>query len=196
MQHGEVSTGQVLRSKRGRQTAMDMVRSLGLMAIVIGALLMITPARKLIFAGNNGSAGTPITDTQQLTEWRQLTGHPAMLPPVPAGWRINAATMSGSTVAKAHLHVGWVTPQQQYVGVDEGYLPARRLLAAAIGGGSRAAGTVGIGGRQWAVRSDRRGDVAYVLRQGKLGVVVAGSVGRTELQHLAGQLRPATGSTA
>lgn len=195
MQHGGVSTGQVVRPKRGRETAMDLVRSLGLMFIVILVLLLVTPARTLIFPGGGGSQSPPISDAQQLTEWHDLTGRAALLPPVPASWRINAATMSGTRPTKARLHIGWVTSGQQYVGVDQGFVAPRRLLVGAIGAGSHRAAPTTIAGLPWTTRIDTHGDPAYLRTTGRFSVVVTGTIPPASLQRLAADLRPAPNQT-
>lgn len=191
MQHGPVSSEPVVRSRRGRSTALDMVRSLGLMFVVILVLLLITPARTLIFPGGDGNSAAAVSDGEQLSEWQHLTGRAALLPPVPAGWRINAATMSGTSPDRAHLHIGWVTPAQQYVGVDEGFGRPRKVLAAAIGPGSRAAPVTVIAGRHWTTRIDVHGDAAYLLSTGRFSVVVTGTLTPAGLQRLAASLAPA-----
>jgi len=183
-----------VRPKRGRQTALDMARSLGLMFVVILVLLLVTPARKLIFPGGNGSAAPPVGDSEQLAEWHQLTGRLALLPAVPASWRINAATMSGTRPDRAHLHVGWVTPEQQYVGVDQGFLSRKKFVSAALGAGSRPAAPTTIAGRAWDTRIDRHGDPAYLLTTGRFTVAVTGTLPPAALQRIAAGLKPAASS--
>lgn len=183
----------MVRPKRGRQTALDMVRSLGLMFVVILVLLLVTPARTLIFPSSGGGEDQAVSDSEQLAEWHQLTGRAALLPPVPVSWRINAATMTGTSVRQARLHVGWATPQNGYVGVDQGFVHARKLIKGALGGGSHPAAPTTIGGRQWSTRVDVHGDPAYLLTTGRFSVIVTGTIGPAALQRLAAELHP-TGS--
>lgn len=182
----------VVRNKRGRQTALDMVRSIGLILVVIFVLLMVTPARQLIFPSSNSGGDHPrVTDGQQLTEWRDLTGHAALLPAIPAGWRMNAATMTGDSRPKATLHIGWQTAANGYVGVQQGYPGVRRLLAADALVAARPEGSVQIAGQPWSAYRDNEGDLAYArsLPDGRT-IVVAGSGGVSDLQALVTSLHP------
>jgi hypothetical protein len=167
---------------------LDMVRSMGLMLIVIFALLFATSARKLIEP--TGSDVQPaVSDGQQLLEWRNLTGSPAVLPAVPSGWQINAALMRGTSKSAAELHVGWVSPQQGYVGVDQGLLPAKKVVAFAVGSGAAPSGSAPIDGATWSTWHDSRGETFYVRTEGAKTVVVDGSLPATQLQGFVASLR-------
>lgn len=166
-----------------------MVRSLGLMLIVIFAILWFTSSRRLIQPSVE-PVRSGVTDTQQLLEWHGLTGRPALLPTVPSGWRINAATMTGRRPALAELHVGWVSPDQGYLGVDQGLLPVKRVVATAVGAGSRQVGTARIAGSPWQTWRDRRGETFFVETVQSATVVVAGSLPADQLAGFAAGLTP------
>ncbi len=190
---GASPAAQVVRPKRGRQTGLDMVRSLGLMLIVVFVVLFATPARELIWPSSAPPAAR-VDDSQQLTEWQDLTGQAALLPTVPDGWRMNAATMTGTARDKAELHLGWVSPQSGYLGVDQGFLPTRKVVSAAVGTGSVATGSAVIGGATWTTYRDAHGETFYVRTANGLTVVVAGSLPTEQLQSFATLLRPPAGA--
>jgi len=123
----------------------------------------VTSARKLIFPSSDGGPA-PVTATEQLAEWQDLTGQPALVPTMPGGWHINAAAMSGESPAKAHLHIGWISGDQ-YFGVDQSRLPASRLARIVLGAGSARTGTATVNGQTWATWSDSHDDTV-LLRTG------------------------------
>lgn len=93
------------KRKRGRETALDMVRSLGLVVLVI------VPVWLLARAPSSDEAEMRVVDPAQAVEAfsRDAPGVPVPgeLPP---GWRATSATYDGP----GRVRVGWVTPDGEY----------------------------------------------------------------------------------
>ena len=185
---------QIVQPRGARKTMLDMARSMGLMLAVIFVLLVVTSARKLIFPSSDNSQA-PITATEQLAEWHQLTGRPAVLPVVPGGWHINAATMSGDARPHAHLHVGWVTGQQ-YFGLDQSLLPASRLTRLVLGPGSAVTGTATVGGEPWTTYRDSHGDTVLERTRSGVTVLVVSTLPAAEVDRVTATLRQAPSSSS
>src|SRR5579872_3678647 len=114
-------------STRGRQNLPDMVRSLGLMAIVVAAVLLLA-GRALIFPGS--ARMPPVGYTDDVAGFRTLAGVPALAPAgLPASWRANAASLSQPRAGVVQLHVGWAVPGSAYAGLDEATGPESAVIA-------------------------------------------------------------------
>src|SRR3954454_5972116 len=86
------SRAAVVKPRRPRQTFADMARSLGLMAVVIAGLLLLGPARTLVFPG--GSERGPVDYTEPVNALEQVTPHALVPVGLPADWRANAAAFT------------------------------------------------------------------------------------------------------
>ena len=178
---------EALRPERPTKTFSDMGRSLGLMAVVIAVLLLIGPARTLVFPG--GATMQPVDYTHQVTAFKNVVGIVLAPTALPAGWRANAASFD-STRGRARLHIGFATPGSRFAGVDESNGPPGQLVRTVLGArGATDTGTTTIAGQTWEERRSRRGEQARTLIAGPLTVVVTGSATDAQLRTLAGSVR-------
>jgi len=177
----------VVHPPRPAKTFTDMARSLGLMAVVIAVLLLIGPARTLVFPG---SAKLPPVDyTHQVTAFKEVAGIVLAPSDLPSGWRANAATFDSGR-GRAHLHIGFATPGARFAGLDESNGPAAELVRQVLGPrGARVTGTTTIAGETWELRRSQRGEQALTWTTGPLTLVVTGSASDAQLRTLAGSLR-------
>ena len=183
----------VARAKGVRESVLDMVRSLGLMAVIMAFILLATPARGLIFPDRNDRM--PAADyTGVVAGFHQVTGQLALAPVgLPSSWRANAANLSGSSVADERLHIGFATPGSRYAGVDETTGDANALIADVLGARGRAVvGSATIAGARWDVRTSDRGERSLTRTVGDVTVVVTGNARPADLDRLAASLRELT----
>ena len=181
-----MSDADVVVPARPVKTFTDMARSLGLMAVVIAALLLLGPARTLVFPGS--ATMQPVDYSDQVRTFARVAGSVLSPVGVPDGWRANAATFH-STGHTARLHVGFATPGSKFAGLDETNGAADRLIADVLGKrGARLTGTTTIAGQTWDERRSDRGEEALTLTTGGLTVVVTGSASDAQLRALAGSL--------
>jgi hypothetical protein len=168
------------------KTFTDMARSLGLMAVVIAALLLLGPARTLVFPGSAKMKAVDYRD--QVSAFAKVAGSVLAPVGVPREWRANAATFdSAGHIAK--LHIGFATPGARYAGLDETNGSPAGLIARVLGAGAgTVTGTTTIDGQSWQLRRSARGEEALTTTLGGLTVVVTGSGSDEQLRTLAGSL--------
>jgi hypothetical protein len=177
----------IIRPQRPVKTFTDMWRSLGLMAVVIAAVLLLGPARTLVFPGAARMA--PVEYSHVVAVFGKVAGTALAPVDLPRGWRANAASFD-SGGGRAHLHIGFATPGSRYAGLDETNGRADQLVRKVLG--ARAAtvtGTTTIAGNAWDIRRSQRGEEALTTTIGALTLVVTGSATDSQLRTLAGSLR-------
>jgi hypothetical protein len=186
------SRAAVVRPQRPAKTFADMARSLGLMAVVIAALLLIGPARTLVFP--NGAKRPPVDYSQALARFEQVSPHALAPAALPAGWAANAGQFTpqhGRTAPR--LHIGWATPGQLFVGLDETTGPAATLVRDVLGRrGATSDASIVIGGTTWQHRRSDRGEDAYTATSADVTVVVTGDGTPSQLRQLLTALHPAS----
>ncbi|HEU5034177.1 MAG TPA: DUF4245 domain-containing protein [Mycobacteriales bacterium] len=166
----------------------DMGRSLGLVLAVVLLLLLVGPARTLLFPGDNRQPAVDYRD--QVTGFGQVAHTPALVPArLPSQWRANGADLTLSKQHGAHLHIGWGLPDDRYAGLDETDGDPATLLQQVLGHrGLAVTGTREVGGAQWQVRRSQRGETALTRTAGAVTVVVTGSASEAQLDLLAASL--------
>lgn len=167
----------------------DMVRSLGLMAVIVAALLFIG-ARYLIMPGS-AERPPPADYSSVVQDFPRAAGAPVLAPTsLPASWRANAARLTAPSDGVTQLHIGWAVPGSRYAGLDEATGPPTALVGTVLGtAGLTVRGTTTIAGAVWQQRVSARGERAYTRQDGRLTVVVTGNATDTQLRLLAGSLR-------
>jgi len=182
----------VARPKSLRESLRDMAISLGLMAVIMAVVLLVTPARGLIFPDRNDRM--PAKDYSDVVGgFGQITHRPALAPVgLPSSWRANAANLTGSSAANERLHIGFVTPGSRYAGLDETTGDPAALIADILGKrGAATSGTTTIAGVTWDVRTSDRGERSLTRTADGLTVVVTGNAHTEDLDRLCASLRAA-----
>jgi Protein of unknown function (DUF4245) len=176
--------------KRGSQTALDMVRSLGLIVVILAVTLAFD---KGLFHPSK-SEQFPVTDYSDYVQgFKQVTNQAALVPtPQPTGWRSNAAALTGPDLAE-HLHIGWATPGSNYAGLEESVAPLATFVPTVLGKrGSTVTGLTVIAGSSWQTRTSSRGEYSLSRTINGIAVVITGSEPQAGLRSLAASLRPAS----
>lgn len=166
-----------------------MVRSLGLMAVIVAALLFIG-ARYLIMPGS--ADRPPAADyTSVVHDFPRAAGAPVLAPTsLPSPWRANAARLTMPTEGVTALHIGWAVPGSRFAGLDEATGSPVALISSVLGSaGQTVRGTTTIAGAVWQQRTSSLGERAYTRQVGKVTVVVTGNATDDQLRLLAGSLR-------
>ena len=188
-----MTEAQVIKPKGFGSSMADMGRSLGLMILIAAAVLLLTPARGLVFP-DKANKMQPVDYSSELTGWRELTGTSALAPSgLPKSWRANAASLDHTDPqAGISMHIGFVTADNKYAGLDESTMSPQAELAAVLGdSGQKVTGTLTIGGVTWQTRTSDRGERAFTRAAGKILVIVTGNATNAELQALCADLVPA-----
>jgi hypothetical protein len=178
-----VTTTEVARPKRGRQTASDMVRSLGLVGVVIAATLIFVPG---LFHPSRSQQFPALDYSDYVSGFHQLTGKTALTPrSLPGGWKANAATLAGPAAAE-HLHIGFAAPGTKYAALEESVENATLFAPSVLGKrGATVTGRLTIAGESWQTRTSSRGEPALSRTIRGIAVVITGSATSTQLQLLA-----------
>jgi hypothetical protein len=184
-----VTVTEVAKPRRGRETAFDMVRSFGLMVVVVGVTLLFVPS----LLHPSAKDRFPAFDSAGVVEgFHQVTGLTPQVPvSLPSTFKATAGSLTGPAAAE-HLHIGYAAPGSSYAGLDEAIGPTAGLVSSVLGAaGASVKGTVTVDGVAWQRRTSSRGEVALVHRIGRISVVVTGSAAQPVLVTLAASLRPA-----
>jgi Protein of unknown function (DUF4245) len=173
--------------KRGRETSWDMVRSLGVVAVIAAVTLIFVPG---LFHPSKSERFQAVDYSDYVSGFHQLTGRSALVPAsLPTGWKANAATLTGPT-AREHLHIGWVPPGATYAGLEESVGPMAGFVPTVLGARGRAVtGSASINGEVWQTRTSSRGEASLSRTIGGIAVVITGSATTAQLDLLAASLR-------
>ena len=104
---------------------------------------------------------------------------------VPTSVRLQPTEASGQEIV---WHVGWVTPQTQYVQLSQSSASSRAYLAEQTASG-RAGESVDLGGRSWQ-RYETSARRSLVNDANGVTTIVSGTVGWPQLESLAASLAP------
>jgi hypothetical protein len=174
---------QVVKKQRGRETAADMVRSLGLVVLVI------LPVWFFAKAPASDEATIRVVDPTSTVSAFSADVPDAPVPgELPESWRATSATYSG---VERTLRVGWVTPSEQYAEYAATTGDREDFLEAVVGQQADPAAAVTVGGTEWDVFVEPDGSTSYVQAYGQATVVVGtkrATAGQEELAVLLGSL--------
>ena len=171
-------TGEKKR-KRGRETATDMVRSLGLV------ILVIVPVWYLAQAPDSDKAEIRPVDPRTAIEAFSADVPDAPVPgELPDQWRATSSVYDGGART---LRVGWVTPEEQYAEYAAGVGQREEFLDRTVGADVEQLEPVVVGGDTWEQYREADGSLSLVGSFGDATVVVGtlrATAGLPELQVL------------
>lgn len=127
--------------KRGRQTVRDMVLS----------MLVVTGAVALLFLPWNHRNVEPVKvvdPTATVAAAREAVAWPVLTPRLPATWRCTSARIDSAGDGQPIVHLGYLTPDTRYIGIEESATKVTSFVHDAVVGG-QAAGTSTINGVAW-----------------------------------------------
>jgi len=184
------------RLHRERQTVNNLVLSLlATLGIVVVIVLMVP-------RNNPHTVGNPVNWKSVAAQGAGVEPDPLLSPDLPKGWTANAAELrQGSTGGVDDWHIGFISPSQQYVGLDQGF-KANPTWADDQLDQIRATGSTTIDGVHWVVYDNRDGqsqstDVTYglVATHGASTVVLSGTAKVSEFDTIARAIAPELGGT-
>jgi hypothetical protein len=169
-----------------------MVRSLGLMMLIVVGVLLLGPGRRLVFPGDQAHPVPHASYGPHVRAAVQLSRHAFLAPSgLPKGWQATSARNSTAASPPATLHVGFLTSAHRYAGLEESTGDPRPFLERHLGSELAAhPPTVVVGGERWQRRTDSRGESALVRSAGGLTTIAVGNATRSELRTLAASLHP------
>jgi hypothetical protein len=163
-----------------------MVRSLGLIALVIAVTLIFVPG---LIHPSKSQRFAAVDYSDYVSGFHQVTGQRALTPTsLPTGWKPNAGALNGPATQE-HLHIGWAAPGSTYAGLEESVESATTFVPSILGPrGATVIGRVPIDGAVWQVRTSSRGEYSLTRTIGGIAVVITGSATDAQLQQLAASL--------
>lgn len=174
-----------MATKRRGGTIGDMLRSLALVLAVIAVLAVSLPRHHY--------QRVHIVDYQHdLQVARQSASYHVFAPVGLSGrWRPTSSRVTSPGAADGgqplRFHLGFVTPKEEYAGLEESSLADGRFVAAQTEG-QRRLGAVAVAGRAWTSYAGD-GTRSLVTVVGDARVVVTGTAPLAELTQLAAALR-------
>lgn len=176
---------QVVKKQRGRETAADMVRSLGLVVLVI------LPVWFFAKAPASDEAEIRVVDPTSTVSAFAADVPDAPVPgDLPESWRATSASYAG---AERTLRIGWVTPSDQYAEYAASTGDRAEFLEQVVGEQADPAAPVTVDGTEWSSFVEPDGSTSYVRSYGDATVVVGtkrATADEDELAVLLGSLAP------
>lgn len=153
------------KEKRSRQSAGDMVRSLGLVMLLVGVVFVLaqpphSDAKKIRVVD-------PTSDVQAFSAAAPAGALPRTMP---AGWR---ATVSSFDPDTQQLRIGWVTPAGNYAEYAAA-VHAPPVFVSDLTGQASRAGSVDIAGTAW--QEYRKDKAVSLVREYGTSTVVLGTL--------------------
>jgi hypothetical protein len=173
------------RSRR-KQTVGDMVRSLAVVLVLVGIVVIFNVAEQ------PEPVVRDVDYRGALEQARDVASYDVLAPEsLPEQWRATSAR-TGQDGAAVTWHLGLVTARESYAAVEQSDGADRRGFVDDFAAGAERTGTVAIGGRQWrrleGGEPERR---ALLTTDGGVTTLVAGGAPWSELEELAALLRGA-----
>lgn len=174
---------------------MDMVRSLGVVALLLLAWMLFAHPR-------TPDAVKPVDWWPAAQGAATAAAYPVLAPPESFAWTATSARVEPQPDGTVVWRAGFYTPSQEYAAVlQRGVFPAQAAgtVQQWVDQETRAGtpgGSVTIGGREWTRAEgepspdERR---SLVARDGGTVTIVTGSASWAELEQLAASLRPVAG---
>jgi hypothetical protein len=174
------------RRARGPHTVADMIRSLGLVLLLVVAVVLITFRPQ-------GQAVTVVDYRATLTAARSGAPFPLVAPVgLPQTWKATSAYYDPpvSNLGVTAWHVGFITAAGQYAGFEQTDGVGAGVLRDVLGDPVDLSRTSTVAGQPWAQWTSAAGDRHALVRTvGGVTTVVDGSADWAELEQLAGSLR-------
>lgn len=157
---------------------------------LIGALI-ITVLVVLAYAGFRAVTRDTPDVTPEAVDWKvslaaaRTDGQLQAIAPtsLPSRWRATSATYTSG--AEPAWHLGMLTSDKLYVGIEESYSTLSGLVSKHVDENAETGDEVTVAGQQWQVFTDRGGDYA-------LGRTITSDTSPTEAQLVVGSATPST----
>jgi hypothetical protein len=172
------------RKSFAEQSFGDMVRSMVLLLVIVGGIWAVNT---LVTPDDTATPVRAVDYRGPLADARETAGYRVLAPSGLAGtWKATSVDLqrSGPSV---RWHLGFLTPEREYVGLEQGDRAPGEIAAQYVGG-LQPAGALSIAGQPWRLY---RGEVdtALLRRDGGVVTVVVGTAPADQLATFARSLR-------
>jgi uncharacterized protein YjeT (DUF2065 family) len=134
--------------KRGRETALDMLRSMGVLAVFVGFILLIT------WRPLPDSTGIKPVDAFSAAKAAQSRAEfPLLLMVMPSGWNATSARLekAPNDNTKHVWHIGYVTDTDNYLAVEQTDTALREAFIKANTNGPKESNPIRLESTSWSV---------------------------------------------
>ncbi|MGH3493558.1 MAG: DUF4245 domain-containing protein [Sciscionella sp.] len=162
----------------------------GLVTALAAVLLLIVAVYGLTFLdrGAHPNPAPTVDYLSQVAEVQRAAPYTVVVPrPEPTGWRATSVDW-GHPGNSLWWHVGFLTPKNEYVALEESDQNSAQFVARKVPGG-HATGRVMVDGHQWRELAGSDGTTALVRREPPATIVVVGSARLPQLELFAASLR-------
>ncbi len=177
-----------MASSRGNPDIGDILRSM----FVIGLIILGLFAFGKLFTTTPEETVSTVDYEQVLVQAQAGTSLPLLAPTtLPDGWRATSARFDpGVDGSGGTWHLGVLTDDEEYVGIEQTPLSIERALDR-WAEGSEEAGSAQVAGEVWSVWAGPGDEIAYVMREGERTTLVNGTVTQDVLEDYIASLSPA-----
>ncbi|MEE1939256.1 DUF4245 domain-containing protein [Streptomyces sp. TRM 70361] len=179
--------GSVASSKRGRQTARDMV--LSMLVVLLGAGIAY------LFIPHDDSLDPvrPISYDVELVTARRAAPYPVAAPVgLPADWRATSVDYEARSDQGAVWHLGFMDPDNEYAAVEQSDGSPGEFITEVTHGAEPTGRSRTVGGEEWEHYEGPKYD-ALVRREPGVTTVVTGTAPLGSLTRLAAALETSEG---
>jgi uncharacterized protein DUF4245 len=168
-------------------------RSTSNLVRALGVVLALTVITVLLLQGHHTNAVRPIDPTSAINEARRVAPYDVLAPAgLSKGWRPTSARLATPTATRrkvpVHLHIGYVTPKEQYLALEESNAASAAFISTETDHG-RKGNKVLIGGTEWRRYLSADGSTrSLVLDRHGATVVLTGTADEAELEEFAASL--------
>ena len=157
------------------------------MAVLVALVLGFVGLRALISSPPKGEQ--TVDYARVVPDVRRAARLAIVAPPsLPDGWRATSVRFTDDP--PQHWHLGVLTDQNRYVGLEQGQQSVPAMVSAYVDGAASRGAPARVGARTWATYTDDGGDLALVHRVGGTTTLVVGhEVPRSTLVRYAASLR-------
>ena len=162
----------------------DILRSMVLLLALVG----LVAAYQRFYTDDDVEFRAPVNVESALTQAREAAPYEVVGPgALPSGWE--ATSVRYTPGQDARWHVGYLTPSQEYAGLEQTDGSEAELLEE-VAPGAEPIGATDVSGETWRMLlDDERGDTTLVRSTSDSVIAVTGSATQEELEQLAGSLR-------
>lgn len=179
--------------QRNNRSMRNLVGSLAVTCAVAGLLYLVLLPRG---EGEDGAGAMEISYSQELGQARRVAPYAVSAPEgLPDGWRATSVTYDGEGSHGSTWHLGFVTPDDEYVAVEQGSEKPDRFISSVTQEARKADGARSVDGERWERYEGPKYD-ALVRREKGVTTVVTGTGTFDQLAEMAAALRGEKGEEA
>lgn len=161
---------------------------------LVGSLTVTCGVSLIVYWGvlpreGDGNEMEAVSYSQELGQARRSAPFPVVAPVgLPDDWRANSVTYRGTGDHGATWHLGFVTPDDEYVAVEQGSKKPDSFIRKVTQNARATGESSQVAGEEWAHYEGREYD-ALVFKDDSVTTVVTGTGSREQMERMASALK-------